>query len=229
MKIVLLISFIFLINVCQTQESWYPTKKEINNLDSIIMARFQESSCYNAEESYSINHIFIYDYFKDTLKRSDFIDKSLLSKIKKQYYPYKYCYPQIDSVKKVEKQVDSIFYMRDENYDVIIKDVLGVYKSFIYDRLGNVVALWATDDEWILCTKYYSFKDGYPLFKLLKSDEFKIIFHLASSAGGNLIGKEKNGNLIILVYPFIDESGVIKISIEELVNEYWHKFDVFKR
>ncbi|OFY48130.1 MAG: hypothetical protein A2W85_02870 [Bacteroidetes bacterium GWF2_41_31] len=217
---------ILLEGFCLGQERWFPTKPEVQKLDSIITERFKESSCYDSNETYNIDHIFVYDYFEDMLKRSDFIDKSVLKKIKKQYFPYRYCYPQTIEKLFTKYKSDSLHPMLDEDYDVIKKNVLWVSVSFITDSSDKLVAYWNTMDSHIFCTNEYSSKSLNLLYNFLKNKEFTIVFRLASSGGENYLGLTKEGNIEILTYSDKDEWK--KISLEELTKDYWQNFDVFK-
>ena len=181
------------------------------------MARFSESSCYDSAEFYKIDHIYCYDYFKDTLKRTDFVDGSILSKIKKQYSPYRYCFPDHFEEQNNETNNDSIFYMRDEDYDVILKDILFVNESFISDRSGELVATWSAIDSQIFCKNKLNNFYPIPCYKIVKSKKYKLFFKLESSAMGNYIGLKSNGELVIITYSNENKSGIRIIEIDELV------------
>ena len=217
---------IFLIGFCHGQESWFPSKFEVQKLDSIITERFQESSCYDSKETYNIDHIFVYDYFEDTMNRSDFLDKSVLNKIKKQYFPYRYCYSQTIEQLLTKYKNDSLHPMQDEDYDVIVNNVLSVSVSFITNSSNKLAAYWNTMDSHIFCTNEYSAESLNLLYNILKNKEYTNVFRVASSGGKNYLGLTKEGNIEILTCS--DKDKWKKISVEELTKDYWQNFDVFK-
>lgn len=217
---------ILMVGFCHGQESWFPTKYEVQRLDSIISERFQESSCYDSKETYNIDHIFVYDYFEDTMKRSDFLDKSVLDKIKKQYLPYRYCYSQTVEKLLTKYKNDSLHPMQDEDYDVIVNNVLSVSVSFITNSSNKLVAYWNTMDSRIFCANEYSSESLNLLYSLLKNNEFVIVFHLLSSSSQYYLGLTNESNIEILTYSY--KGKWMRIGVEELTKDNWQDFDVFK-
>ncbi len=181
-----------------SQDNLLPKKKEVRLLDSIIMARFKESRCYDSTEVYHIDHIYRYNL--GNLKKVDFINNTVLKKIKKSYTPYWVFNP--DSIKS--KIPDSLSYNRiltEADCDTIF-DLLTVSDAFIVNKNSDLVAICDNVDNLIaFCVDEDSYSFSHNLFNLLKSKKFKLIFTLAYTVGGFYLAEDYNNKLVILVAP----------------------------
>ena len=246
MRIVIVLSIIFTtFNVIA--QSLIPDAKELEVLDSLVMSRFKESQCYDSTEAYELFHIYEYRYITGKIDKSDFVDKSILSKIEIAYFdkfdliPQTVPFHQYSLIEYIEKQPDparardslislSQFYDVSKNKDKNLENIscIRVYETFIANGSVSLVGVWYPLDDWVGCMnpmkkKHQLFKMD--LFEILKDKEYEIVFHLNKTAWGDFVAVKKNGDIKVLTVSLKENVGVRIVTIEELVTDYWDKFD----
>ena len=197
-----------------SQEEWQPLPEEIKIVDSVVLSKFIDCDCFDSLELYKLRHIFEFDYKDDTIKKSHFLDKTVLLNIRKSYF-----------LSDVSRSLNEM------NDSTIPKGYLNTYVSYIADSKDQLVGCWYPDEAKGICLnppfKDYQLFDR-ELFQILKQGDYKIIFHVFRTAGNNYVAIEDNGEINILTYLNGETFGVRKISVNELVNDYWKQFDVFR-
>jgi len=189
-----IISTLFSTIYLQSQDNWYPTHIEIEKLDSLVISRFKESLCYDSTEQYKVWHIYQYEFKTDTLKRADFLDGSILSKIQKEYLIKYLLYPQIvpyhqqslalwaskqpnpkkcrDSLVRMGLLYDIKYQLEKEEHYERTK-IPQTSESFISDSKGRLIETWSPLDTWPGCRDETLFKKTFsPTFDLFKIFQF---------------------------------------------------------
>jgi hypothetical protein len=249
-RLIIISFFTLLVGFCNAKIDWYPDDYDVKLLDSIVLSELIKSQCYDSNETYKIFYLFNYEYIIDTLRKSDFTSKSLTSKLMVSYFSF----PENASVdisnslsKMTNRTTEIITGQENKDYiqsqklqsntdglqvkNPIQRKCLAIDEAFIFNSSNELIGTWSTYDNWISCNnpdiaKIWNFYDELSL--ILMRDEFEIIFHLLYTAGGNYVAVDKNGELTILTFSRKTNNGVRRVSVEELVTDYWKEYDLFR-
>ena len=248
MKVVIAILFFLLTYGVLAQDNYYPSNAEIGDLDSVVFSRFKESLCYDSTIKYKVHHIFQFEFNTDSLFKQDFLNGSIMSKVRKKYMSKELLIPPFlpkyqqnlalwaEEQSNPERTRDSLMDNGDlvnlKKFEGSCTEDLGIVQSessYISDSKGKLIAFWYPLDYWPGCQKQCEDNNllNKDLFEILNEGNYKLIFHIHMTSGGNYLAIDMDGNMSFISTSIGGNYGVKITTIEELVNTYWEKFDVF--